>query len=164
MTRLTALPLILILAALVVLAAAPARAVNPDEVLADPALEARARALSAGIRCLVCQNQSIDDSDADLAKDLRRLIRKRLKAGADEAEIRAYLVGRYGEFILLRPPVRGGTWLLWFGPLVILLMGAAGLAFYFRARGRPASPDAGRLSTGERARLEKLLGEDGESG
>lgn len=155
---------LLLLGVLIVLAIAPARAVNPDEVLADPALEARARALSAEVRCLVCQNQSIDDSDADLAKDLRRLIRRRLKAGQDEAEIRAYLVGRYGEFVLLRPPVRRGTWLLWFGPLLVLLAGAAGLFFYFRGRGPQAQPGADRLSAAEQARLERLLDEDGNSG
>jgi cytochrome c-type biogenesis protein CcmH len=158
MTRFTSL---LLSAALILLLAAPARAVTPDEVLADPALEARARALSEGIRCLVCQNQSIDDSDADLAKDLRLLVRQRLTAGDTDAQIRAYLVDRYGEFVLLSPPMRRGTWLLWFGPLIIFLAGAVGVAIYLRSRRQPASPGAGRLSPAEQARLEKLLDQDG---
>lgn len=144
-------------------AAAPARAVMPDEVLDDPALEARARALSEEIRCLVCQNQSIDESDADLAKDLRLLIRRRLGAGQDEAAIRDYLVGRYGDFVLLRPPVRRGTWLLWFGPLIVFLAGAAGLVLYLR--GRASQPQTGGgLSAAEQARLEELLDEAGDRG
>jgi cytochrome c-type biogenesis protein CcmH len=150
---------IVILVLLGVLAVAPARAVTPGEELADPALEARARTLSAEIRCLVCQNQSIDESDADLAKDLRHLIRKRLKAGETEAQIRTYLVGRYGDFVLLRPPVRAGTWLLWFGPLIVLLAGAGGLFLYLRGRTPRAQPGQGDLSPAERARLDKLLDE-----
>jgi cytochrome c-type biogenesis protein CcmH len=154
--------MLLVLGGAILLASAPAPAVTPAEALDDPALEGRARALSAGIRCLVCQNQSIDDSDADLAKDLRVLIRKRLKAGDDETKIRAYLVDRYGEFILLKPPVRRGTWLLWFGPLIIFLMGAAGLVFYLRARAPQAPSAAGDLSAAERGRLEEILDEDGD--
>lgn len=159
MTRIFALPLLL--AAVVALTPLPTGAVNPDEALADPALEARARALSAEIRCLVCQNQSIDDSDADLAKDLRRLIRARLAAGESESEIRDYLVGRYGEFVLLRPPVRGGTWLLWFGPLIVFLAGVAGLVFYLRRRTPWPRSGVAELSAAERARLDRLLGDGG---
>jgi len=153
-----------ILLVLGMLAVLPARAVTPGEVLEDPALEARARALSGEIRCLVCQNQSIDESDADLAKDLRNLIRKRLKAGEDEAQIRAYLVGRYGDFVLLRPPVRAGTWLLWFGPLVVLVAGGTGLFFYLRGRAAHGPSGLVGLNAAEQARLEKLLDEDGGRG
>jgi cytochrome c-type biogenesis protein CcmH len=103
---------------------APAYAVRPDEVLADPQLEARARAISAELRCMVCQNQSIDDSDAPLARDLRLLVRERLKAGDSEDAIRTFLTARYGDFILLKPPLRFETVLLWVGPAAILFLGA----------------------------------------
>jgi len=99
----------------------PAGAVEPGEALNDPILEARARALSAELRCPVCQNQSIDDSDAPLARDLRLLLRTRLLAGDSDAEIRHFLVARYGEFVLLRPPISPKTWLLWAAPALILL-------------------------------------------
>ena len=114
-----------VLAALLLLFAmlVPALAVNPDEVLADPALEARARAISAELRCMVCQNQSIDDSNAELAKDLRVLVRERLTAGDSDDEVRAYLVSRYGEFVLLKPPFGLNTVLLWGMPVALLLVG-----------------------------------------
>jgi cytochrome c-type biogenesis protein CcmH len=105
-------------------AMAPAYAVRPDEVLADPQLEARARAISAELRCMVCQNQSIDDSDAPLARDLRLLVRERLKAGDSEDAIRTFLTARYGDFILLKPPLKFETVLLWVGPAAILFLGA----------------------------------------
>ena len=100
--------------------AAAAQAVQPDEVLDDPVLEERARALSAEIRCVVCQNESIDTSNAPLARDLRLLVRARLEAGDSDQEVLDYLVARYGDFVLLRPPVRPSTYLLWFGPALLL--------------------------------------------
>jgi cytochrome c-type biogenesis protein CcmH len=135
--------------------ASAALAVQPEEMLKDPALESRARALSAEIRCLVCQNQSIDDSDASLARDLRVLVRDQIQQGRSDAEIRRFLVDRYGTFVLLRPPFHISTALLWLGPLLVLLAGAAGLAFYFRGRSRNAA--AGALSADELARIERLL-------
>lgn len=135
-------------------------ATSPQEMLADPALEARARALGRELRCLVCQNQSIDDSDAELALDLRRLVRERLLAGDSDAEIRAFLVARYGDFVLLRPPVKPATWLLWFGPPAVLLVGGGLLLVFFRGR-RDAPP--AELDPAERARLEALLAEPGEA-
>ena len=140
-------------------AAHAASAVQPDEMLKDPALEARARALSADIRCLVCQNQSIDDSDASLARDLRLLVREQIKQGRSDGEIRDFLVERYGAFVLLDPPLQGSTLLLWAGPAIVLLAGAAGLAIYFRNRRRSA-PDGETLSDDERARVERLLGDE----
>jgi len=152
----------LVLAAMLGLAAATAAvAVEPDERLADPALEARARALSSELRCLVCQNQSIDDSSADLAHDLRVLIRERLTAGDSDAQVLQFMVRRYGDFILLRPPVKPDTYLLWFGPFAVLTLGALGAAVYLR-RSRRTPPQApAPLSTDERRKLDKLLAEDG---
>lgn len=138
------------------LTAVGAFAVQPDEVLPNPALEQRARAISGGLRCLVCQNQSIDDSDAPLARDLRLLVRERLVAGDDDKAVVDFVVARYGDFVLLRPPVNARTILLWAAPFMILL-----LAFGFvwtRARNRPASvggPQA--LSPEEQARLAALI-------
>jgi cytochrome c-type biogenesis protein CcmH len=115
--------LLVLLASLVCLNAPSAGAVQPDEMLSDPVLESRARALSAELRCVVCQNQSIDDSDAPLAHDLRVLVRERLQAGDSDEEVKAYLVDRYGTFVLLSPPVARNTFLLWTLPFVILLIG-----------------------------------------
>jgi cytochrome c-type biogenesis protein CcmH len=134
-------------------------ATSPDEVLADPALEQRARALGKQLRCLVCQNQSIDDSNATLARDLRLLVRERLVAGDSDAEIIDFLTARYGDFVLLKPPVRPATWGLWFGPLLVLLVAALGIAIYLRRR--PArTPAAAPLSAEEQARLDALLEEE----
>src|ERR1700761_8183964 len=108
------------------LLATPAFAVLPNEQLADPALEARARAISAGLRCVGCQNQTIDDSDAELAHDLRGLLRQRLRAGDTDQQAVAFLVNRYGAYILLKPPFEAETLLLWLGPLLALLAGAVG--------------------------------------
>ena len=141
---------------------ANAVAVQPDEMLTDPAEETRARALSSEIRCLVCQNQSIDDSDASLARDLRLLVRDQIKQGRSDDEIRDYLVERYGAFVLLDPPVQNSTLFLWFGPLAVLVCGAIGLAVFFRSRARTAGvPDT--LTDDERARVERLLGDSEES-
>lgn len=135
-------------------AAGHARAVEPDEVLPDAKLEARAREVSSGLRCLVCQNQSIDDSAAPLARDLRLIVREHLKAGDTDAEIRAYLVQRYGDFVLLKPPFEPSTLLLWATP--VLVVGFGGLALLRRRRPsdapRPLSPD-------EQARVDALMAE-----
>jgi cytochrome c-type biogenesis protein CcmH len=130
-------------------------AVQPDEVLPDAALEARARAISQNVRCLVCQNQSIDDSDAPLARDLRLLIRERLKAGDGDNQIYDFLTARYGDFVLLRPPVKPATWLLWFGPAVVLVLGAIALVFWFRRRA--AAVEQTPISDEERAQLKRLI-------
>ena len=135
-------------------------ATNPDEILADPALEQRARELSKQLRCLVCQNQSIDDSDAELARDLRRIVREQLLAGESDAEIIGYVTARYGDFVLLKPPVKPATWGLWFGPALVLLIAGAGVAVYVRRRtGRPEERPP-ELAAAERRRLETLLRED----
>ena len=155
MTRLLAA-----LAMLLCLACGGAQAAtSPDEVLADPALEQRARALGKELRCLVCQNQSIDDSDAELARDLRLLVRERLVAGDSDAEIIAFLTARYGDFVLLKPPVRPATWGLWFGPLLVLLVAGLGVAIYLRRRPN-RTPPAAPLSAEERARVDALLEEE----
>ena len=138
-------------------AAGPAAAAQPDEGLGAPALEERARDISAGLRCLVCQNQSIDDSDEDLAKDLRVLVRERLKAGDNNEQEIDDVVARYGDFVLLKPPVKGSTSGLWAGPEVVALFGILALILIYR-RSRAASPVAAKpLSPEERARLNKLL-------
>src|SRR6185437_1943261 len=109
-------------------------AVEPGERLADPVLEARARSISATLRCLVCQNESIDDSNADLAHDIRVLVRQRLVAGDTDAQVRQAIVDRYGQFVLLNPPVQPATYLLWFGPVAMLLVGFVGVAIWLRRR------------------------------
>ena len=144
--------------ALLLALAARAGAVQPGEELADPALEARARALSQEIRCLVCQNQSIDESEADLARDLRLIVRERIAAGEDDVQVKAFLVERYGDFVLLDPPVKPKTWLLWFGPPAVLAAALAGAALYLRRRPRRA--DAPPLDEAERAELERILAAD----
>ena len=145
--------------ALLLLSLMPAFAVNPDEVLADPALEARARAISAELRCMVCQNQSIDDSNAELAKDLRVLVRERLKAGDTDDEVRAYLVSRYGEFVLLKPPLGWNTVLLWGMPVALLLIG--GIVVFVQARGRKRPASSAPLTEEEQKVLDALLHEEG---
>ena len=136
-----------------------ARAVQPDQIMTDPRLEARARALSAQLRCLVCQNESIDESHADLARDLRVLVRERLRAGDSDDKIRAFLVRRYGDFILLKPPFKLETWLLWGAPFLILLAGG-GIIFVARRRQKSLAQE-NSLSEAERATLEAMLGEEG---
>ncbi len=130
---------------------------QPDEVLKDPVAESRARALSAELRCLVCQNQSIDDSDAQLAKDLRAIVRERIVAGDSDTAIRQFLVARYGEFVLLRPPFSAKTLLLWTLPFAAALGGA--VLIWRRSRRRSAEPAEPALTEDEQSRLARLVGE-----
>jgi cytochrome c-type biogenesis protein CcmH len=134
----------------------PVFAVQPDEVLKDPALEKRAREISAGLRCLVCQNQSIDDSDAQLAKDLRLLVRERLVAGDTNQQVEHFLVQRYGEFVLLKPTFGTHTLLLWLTPALVLILGGIGAYAAMRRRPRPAAA----LDAEEQRALEDLLKRD----
>ena len=140
---------------------APALAVQPDEVLSDPALEARARALSRELRCMVCQNQSIDDSDAPLARDLRILVRDRLKAGDSDGQVIDFLVARYGQFVLLRPHFGADTALLWLAPVGVLAIGVVALVLFARRRRNAATAEVPTqaLSETERARLAELTGQ-----
>jgi cytochrome c-type biogenesis protein CcmH len=140
--------------------AGPALAVQPDEVMKDPALETRARALSGELRCLVCQNESIDDSEAPLARDIRVLIRERIGKGESNDAVRAYLVSRYGDFILLKPPFKPETLLLWLSPVLTLGLGAAA-ALYARRRAPSATPG---LSDEEEAKLLALTSGDANNG
>ncbi|WP_346358089.1 cytochrome c-type biogenesis protein [Bosea sp. (in: a-proteobacteria)] len=143
----------LLLAALLAFSA-PAVAVQPNEVLKDQALEQRARQISSGLRCLVCQNQSIDDSDAPLAKDLRILVRERLTAGDSDGAVIDFVVARYGDFVLLRPPMNARTIALWAAPFLIVLFGAV---FLWRRRNRAAAPAGAALTAEEQARLDELV-------
>jgi cytochrome c-type biogenesis protein CcmH len=145
----------LVLALLAAFLPGLALAVQPDEILKDPALESRARAISSELRCLVCQNQSIDDSDAGLARDLRLLVRERLQAGDNDVQVQDFLVQRYGDFILLKPPFKTGTLLLWLAPLGVLLGGAA--ALFVIARRRRSTESVAALSDAEQAQLQALL-------
>jgi len=139
---------------LCLLAASPALAVQPDEILKDPTLEARARALSAELRCLVCQNQSIDDSDAPLAKDLRLLIREHLVKGENDNEVMDFIVNRYGEFVLLKPRFESRTLILWLAPFAALALAAIAL---FRRRDRGAAAGELPLSDEEKANFDKAM-------
>jgi cytochrome c-type biogenesis protein CcmH len=132
---------------------AAAVAVEPSERLPDPAMEARARAVSAELRCVVCQNESIDESRADLARDIRRLVRERLAAGDSDAAATRAVVDRYGDFVLLRPPVAPATWALWFGPFAVLAAAVSGAALWLRRR-RSAAPELAPLTEAERRRLD----------
>ncbi len=140
-------------ALLLALLAAPAAAVQPDEMLKDPALEARARVLSKDLRCVVCQNQSIDDSDAPLARDLRIVVREQLTLGRSDDQILDYVVQRYGQFVLLKPPVEGDTLPLWLGPFAVLGLGGIAL-FVWNRRAKPT--DVAPLTAAEAAEIEKL--------
>jgi cytochrome c-type biogenesis protein CcmH len=150
-----------LLLALALLLAAPAWAVEPDEILDDPVLEARARALSQEIRCLVCQNEPIDSSNADLARDLRILVRERLVAGDSDDDVKAFLVARFGDYVLLDPPLKLTTYVLWFGPALILLLGGIGVFLFFSGARRTSSAPV-PLSAEERARLDRLLDAEAE--
>jgi len=148
---------------LTLLAPAAAHAVQPDEVMADAAQEARARALSRELRCMVCQNQSIDDSDAPLARDLRLLVRERIAAGATDQQVMDFLVARYGEFVLLKPSASGHNLLLWALPPLVLVGGGIALWVHHRRRRTGASSGADaveHLTADEEARLARLTGGD----
>lgn len=149
-------------ALLMVTGLAPARAVQPDEVLPDPVLESRARTISAELRCLVCQNQSIDDSDAPLAHDLRIIVRERVTAGDSDQQVRDYLVARYGEFVLLRPRFSWRNALLWAAPFAVLVIGAVASVLAFRRRRAAAEAAQAALTPEEEARLKRLLAESPE--
>ena len=133
----------------------PAHAVRPDEMLPDPVMESRARSVGEELRCLVCRNQSIEESEADLAHDLRLVVRERIKAGDSDAQIITYIRSRYGDFVLLRPPLTIGTALLWAGPALILLLGGIAVARFHRARRTAPAPPP--LSADERKRLAAVL-------
>lgn len=136
--------------------ASTAGAVLPDEQLADPALEARARTISKQLRCVVCQNQSIDDSDAPLARDLRVIVREQLSAGKSDEQTMDFVVDRYGHFVLLKPPFEPATWALWLAPLFVLLAGGIGVLRYLGGRQRLAGA-GDDLTPDERARVDALL-------
>ncbi|MEM6761409.1 MAG: cytochrome c-type biogenesis protein [Pseudomonadota bacterium] len=153
--------ILMLLAAVLLWASPPSATVvwgaNPSEQLQDPELEARARALGKELRCLVCQNQSIDASDAEVARDLRLLVRERISAGDTDEEVLTYLTDRYGPFVRLRPPVTVSTSALWVAPVVIVLLGGGAAFIYLRSRGKPASE--GPLSEDEEEALANLLAE-----
>ena len=151
-----------VLVAVLMALAAPAFAVNPSEMLQDPAQEHRARELGKDLRCLVCQNQSIDDSDADLAKDLRVIVRERISAGDNDDMVRKFVVDRYGDYVLLKPPFKGSTMVLWLGPFA-LFAGALAVVFGFYRRRKTATeaPPQPPLSAEEQKRLAALLKESG---
>lgn len=156
------LRLLAMMVTVVVLAPEVAQAVLPDEILSDPQLEARARTLSRELRCMVCQNQSIDDSEAPLARDLRILVRDRLKAGDSDRQVLDFLTARYGAFVLLKPPLEWTTSLLWFGPPGLLIIGAAALLVAARRRAAArlaVDGETPRLTPAEEARVAALLGE-----
>lgn len=143
---------------LCLLLAAPAFAVEPDEMLDDPVLEDRARAISAGLRCPVCRSENIDNSDAGIARDLRLLVRERLLAGDSDAEVMEYIVDRYGEYVLLKPRTSGSNLILWAAGPVMLLIGL-GIGLVYLRRRRPAENEA-VLDAAERARLREILREE----
>ena len=145
--------LILVLA----LGAGVAMAVQPDEVLDDPELEARARVISKEVRCLVCRNESIDDSNAGLARDLRLLVRERLVAGDTDQEVRDFLVARYGEFVLLNPPFNAGNLLLWLAGPLIFVAGLAGAFVFLRRRAAASGSTEAPLTEAEQAKVDELL-------
>jgi len=154
---------IIMMAAALLVWATPAPAVEPDEIMDDPALEARAREVSLDLRCVVCQNQSIDDSNSGLAKKMRILVRERIAQGDSNQEVKDYLVSRYGDFVLLKPPMKAKTLVLWFGPALMVIIGLIGIIYYYRRRSAQAgkNPAAAPLSAKEQARLDALLKEEG---
>ena len=151
----------LLLFAIYLAAGTVAMAVEPGEVLADAKLEARARAISVNLRCLVCQNQSIDDSNAELARDLRLVVRERLVKGDTDDQIFDFVAARYGDFVLLNPPFNASTFLLWVGPAGVFVIGSIGVFIYFRRRGTDAV-EAALLTADEEHRLNALLDKETE--
>ena len=158
---------ILFVMALAVFSPTPSLAVEPDEILSDPALEARARVLGKDLRCVVCQNQSIDESNADLARDMRILVRDRITNGDTNEEVLAYMVDRYGDFVLLDPPFKTSTLVLWIGPGVIAVFGLFAVGSFYRRNKNntdqtavAANPQTAPLSDDERKRLDALLKDD----
>jgi len=152
--------LILAMTFVIAIGASPARAVLPDEVMSDPAREARARALSQELRCMVCQNQSIDDSEAPLARDLRLLVRERIASGDSDRQVIDFLVARYGEFVLLKPRFEPQTLLLWLVPPFVLIGGGITLWIYARRRPPRAAAEPAALTQEEEARLTALMSGD----
>ena len=150
-------------ALLALLLSGPAFAVEPSEMLKDPALEARAREIGRALRCVVCQNQAIDDSNAEVAHDMRRAVRERLSAGDSDQQVMDFMVARYGDYVLLKPPFKSDTWLLWLGGPLVLLLAGAGLLIAARKR-RPVEPTPAPLTDEERARVDSLLGARHSSG
>lgn len=148
--------------------ASPSYAVNPDEMLSDPEMEENARAVSRHLRCVVCQNQSIDDSDAELARDMRILVRERILAGDTNREVLDYMVSRYGNYVLLKPPFEASTYVLWIGPAVIFVLGLIAIGVFMYQRRPKVVPSSGSRRTGnapglseeEQKKLNKLLGRD----
>jgi cytochrome c-type biogenesis protein CcmH len=154
------LALILMLALGPALLPAPVLAVQPDEVLDDPALEARARAISGGLRCLVCRNESIDDSNAEFARDMRLLVRERLLEGDSDPEVVAFVVARFGEYVLLRPTTAGANLILWLAGPAMLILGGGIAVIYLRRRSKASAPAEARLTAEEEAHLKQVLGGD----
>ncbi|MFV1851556.1 MAG: cytochrome c-type biogenesis protein [Thalassospira sp.] len=146
------------------IASGPAHAVNPDEMLSNPVLEERAREISKELRCLVCQNQSIDDFDAELARDLRVLVRERLIAGDDNDEVIDYIVARYGDYVLLSPPLKPETYILWASPAVLALLALIAVFAFYRRKQREGGSNTASLSREEQARLDELLGTSKDDG
>ena len=158
-----AMTILVLLASLVLgFSITPARAVEPDEMLKDPALEARARALTQELRCVVCQNQSVDDSDAPLARDIRILVRERIAAGDSDEKASDFIVKRYGDFVLLTPPLRGDTLLLWLGPALLIGAGLALAWSYMRKLRRASEPNP--LTPAEEDRVQRILDDDAREG
>src|SRR4051812_37342401 len=149
--------LFLIVVMLTLVASPRVEAVQPDEILADATLEGRARALSKELRCMVCQNQSIDDSDAPLARDLRILVRERLTAGDSDRQVLDFLTARYGDFVLLKPPLRWETAALWFAPVIVLAIGAGALVMFLRRRRDVTPAGEAALTAAEKERLATLI-------
>ena len=147
----------LFLAALALALASPSWAVQPDEILDDPVLESRARDISAGLRCLVCRNESIDESNAELARDMRLLVRERLVEGDSDTEVMSFIVDRYGEYVLLRPTTDGANIILWVAAPVLFLISILSAGLYLRRRENAPEPSKGGLSAEEKKRLKELL-------
>ncbi len=148
----------------VLVAATPAGAVEPGEILKDPVLEDRAREISKVLRCLVCQNQSIDDSNAQLARDLRLIVRERLVAGDSNDQVIDFVTDRYGDFVLLKPPFKPITWVLWLGPAAILIAGIAAVLVFARRRRVLPNAEPAPLSADEERRIARLLDENDPEG